>query len=130
MQKFKTTRRVLAVLLSLVMALGMTVCAFASLEGAPAETYVDGSGMTAVNMPVTGTQVLDLSDAADGYTVKVYDDGGAGDCTHYAKDGWLLIKAPFGSVLSLTGKFNLKYTDGTISFLMGDAVMPFAKPRP
>ena len=120
MQKHKTTRRVLAVLLSLVMALGMTVSAFASLEGAPAETYVDGNGMQAVNMPVTGTQVLDLSDVPDCYTVKVYDDGGAGDCTYNTKDGWLLIKAPFGSVLSLTGKFNLKYTDGTISFEVYD----------
>ena len=80
MQKLKTTRRVLAVLLSLVMALGLTVSAFASLEGAPAETYVDGSGMQAVNMPVTGAKVLDLSDVPDCCTVKVYDDGGAGDC--------------------------------------------------
>ena len=120
MQKFKTTRRVLAVLLSLVMALSMTVCAFADYDDDLAEIYVDGNGMQAVNMPVTGAKVLDLSDVPDCYTVKVYDDGGAGDCTHYAKDGWLLIKAPFGSVLSLTGKFNLKYTDGTISFEVYD----------
>ena len=120
MQKLKTTRRVLAVLLSLVMALGMTVGAFADYDDDLAETYVDGNGMQAVNMPVTGAKVLDLSDVPDCYTVKVYDDGGAGDCTHYAKDGWLLIKAPFGSVLSLTGKFNLKYTDGTISFEVYD----------
>ena len=80
------------------------------------ETGEAEDGMQAVNMPVTGAKVLDLSDVPDCYTVKVYDDGGAGDCTQYAKDGWLLIKAPFGSVLSLTGKFNLKYTDCTISF--------------
>ena len=121
MQKFKTTRRVLAVLLSLVMALSMTVCAFADYDDDLAEIYVDGSGMPAVNMPVTGTQVLDLSDESDGYTVKVYDDGGgAGDCTYNDKDGWLLIRGPVDSVLSLAGSINLKYVGSNVFFEVYD----------
>ena len=120
MQKFKTTRRVLAVLLSLVLALGMTVGAFADYDDDLAEIYVDGSGMPAVNMPVTGRQVLDLSDAADGYTVKVYDDGGAGDCTYSAKDGWLLIRGPVESYLSLAGSINLKYVGSNVFFEVYD----------
>ncbi len=111
-----TLRRALAVLLSVVMALGMTLPAFAR-GGDTAELYTDDLGNPAVNIPVTGTAALDLTDKPSGYTFKVYDDGGrTGDCDHVAKDGYLLVTAPEGFVMQVSGSFNLKFTEGEISF--------------
>ena len=71
-QNTSTLRRALAVLLSVVMALTMALPAFAR-GGDTAELYTDDLGRDAVNIPVTGTAALDLSDKPAGYTFKVYD---------------------------------------------------------
>lgn len=108
-----TLRRALAVLLSLLMALAMTVQAFARGGYEEATMYVDDLGRDAVNLPVTGHTELDLTDKPSGYTFKVYDDGGrTGNCDHVEKDGWLLIEAPENYVLQFAGWVNIqKYRD-------------------
>ncbi|MBQ6118319.1 MAG: hypothetical protein IJK98_03720, partial [Clostridia bacterium] len=109
-------RRALAVLLSVVMALTMALPAFAR-GGDTAELYTDDLGNPAVNIPVTGTAALDLTDKPAGFTFKVYDDGGrTGNCDHVAKDGYLLVTAPEGFIMQVSGSFNLKFTEGEISF--------------
>ncbi len=115
-QNTSTLRRALAVLLSVVMALTMALPAFAR-GGDTAELYTDDLGNPAVNIPVTGTAALDLTDKPAGFTFKVYDDGGrTGNCDHVAKDGYLLVTAPEGFIMQVSGSFNLKFTEGEISF--------------
>ncbi len=121
-KRSSTLRRTLAVLLSVVMALGMTIPAFALRGGYDAASpYVDDLGRDAVNMPVTGRQELDLTDKSSGYTFKVYDDGGrTADCSYAKKDGWLLIEAPEGFVIQFAGWVNISYYSDYLTVYDGD----------
>ncbi|MBR5427380.1 MAG: hypothetical protein IK118_03455 [Clostridia bacterium] len=114
MKNQHTLHRLTAVLLSLLLSLAMIVPAFALRGGCDtAVLYTDDLGCPAVNLPVTGSTELDLTDQSAGFVFKVYDDGGRpAYCTHDAKDGYLLITAPEGCVLQVSGSYNLKYTYG------------------
>ena len=61
---------------------------------------VDNGG--SVNLPVSGTDTLDLSDQAAGFSFRVYDNGGSSNYSDDC-DGSLIILAPENCVLSLTG---------------------------
>ncbi|MCR5040483.1 MAG: hypothetical protein K6C36_00135 [Clostridia bacterium] len=116
-----TSRRALAILLSLLLALAMAVPAFARGGYEPADMYVDDLGRDAVNLPVTGRTELDLTDKPSGYTFKVYDDGGrTGYCDHVEKDGWLLIEAPEGFVLQFAGWVNIECYRDYLTVYDGD----------
>ena len=62
----------------------------------------DADGTKFVNMPYQGTDNLTLTDASV-MAFKVYDDGGAEERYSSSSDGYLLITAPEGYVLQLTG---------------------------
>ena len=62
----------------------------------------DADGTKFVNMPYQGTDNLTLTDASV-MAFKVYDDGGAEERYSISSDGYLLITAPEGYVLQLTG---------------------------
>ena len=47
-----------------------------------------------VNMPVSGSDTLDLTDKTNGFSFHVYDDGGADANYSNGCDGTLLITAP------------------------------------
>lgn len=69
-------------------------------------TLQDGDGGTKyVNMPVTGTSVLTLSDLSV-RSFNVYDDGGASGQYSSSCNGYLLITAPEGCRLQLSGTIN------------------------
>ena len=71
-------------------------------EGTAARWYV--------NMPKTGTNTLTLSDAAV-TSFKVYDDGGKGNNYSDNCDGYLVITAPAGHVLQLSGSIDTGTAD-------------------
>lgn len=62
----------------------------------------DAGGTKFVNIPSSGTDNLTLSDASV-MAFKVYDDGGAEERYSNSSDGYLLITAPDGYALQLTG---------------------------
>ena len=69
----------------------------------------DADGTKFVNMPYTGTDNLTLSDASV-MTFKVYDNGGVEDRYSNNSDGYLLITAPVGYALQLTGTVQTETT--------------------
>lgn len=104
-QTFKKLTAVLLTVLLLVSSLPIT--AFA------AELQQDGD-VYSVNMPASGSDTLDLTDKTDGFTFKVYDDGGSDESYSNYCDGTLLITAPEGFVLKISGT---GYTEGGYDFL-------------
>ncbi len=74
----------------------------AVLEDEPA-ILPDGAGGYYSKVPRTGTITADLSDKAKGFSLKVYDHAGKDAPYKYGCDGTLLIQAPTGYVLSVTG---------------------------
>ncbi len=70
-------------------------------------------------LPETGTETLDLSDKAAGYSFTVYDNGGAE--TNYTNgcNGTLLITAPSNCFLSVSGSGNTESCD-KLSLYDGD----------
>ena len=73
----------------------------------------DAGSTKFVNMPYTGTNTLTLSDASV-MTFKVYDNGGAEDRYSNNSDGYLLITAPEGFALQLSGSIQ---TEANYDFL-------------
>ena len=78
-----------------------------------------------VNMPKTGRSVLTLSNA-NITTFNVYDDGGKSDSHSSSCDGYLVINAPSGYYIKVTGKVNtetgcdwLKFYDGDTNNILG-----------
>ena len=59
-----------------------------------------------VNMPVTGSDTLDLTDKASGFAFHVYDDGGADANYSNSCDGTLLITAPENFIFRVSGSGN------------------------
>ena len=66
------------------------------------EIAVGTAGHYYVNMPQTGTSVLTLSNA-NITTFNVYDDGGKSDSYSSSCDGYLIIDAPSGYLIKVTG---------------------------
>ena len=73
----------------------------------------DAGSTKFVNMPCSGTNTLTLSDASV-MTFKVYDNGGAEDRYSNNSDGYLLITAPEGFALQLSGSIQ---TEANYDFL-------------
>ncbi len=78
-----------------------------------------------VNMPKTGRSVLTLSNA-NITTFNVYDDGGKSDSHSSSCDGYLVINAPSGYYIKVTGKVDtetgcdwLKFYDGDTNNILG-----------
>ena len=78
-----------------------------------------------VNMPKTGRSVLTLSNAKI-TTFNVYDDGGKSDSHSSSCDGYLVINAPSGYYIKVTGKVDtetgcdwLKFYDGDTNNILG-----------
>lgn len=69
------------------------------------EIAVGTAGHYYVNMPQTGTSVLTLSNA-NITTFNVYDDGGKSDSYSSSCDGYLIIDAPSGYLIKVTGRVN------------------------
>ena len=69
------------------------------------EIAVGTAGHYYVNMPQTGTSVLRLSNA-NITTFNVYDDGGKSDSYSSSCDGYLIIDAPSGYLIKVTGSVN------------------------
>ncbi|MBP5337689.1 MAG: InlB B-repeat-containing protein [Prevotella sp.] len=65
-------------------------------------TLQDAGGTKYVTMPTTGTNTLTLNDASVGF-FKVYDDGGAEENYSGGCSGYLLLKAPAGYKLQISG---------------------------
>lgn len=89
------------------------------------EIAVGTAGHYYVNMPQTGTSVLTLSNA-NITTFNVYDDGGKSDSHSSSCDGYLVINAPSGYYIKVTGKVDtetgcdwLKFYDGDTNNILG-----------
>ncbi len=89
------------------------------------EIAVGTAGHYFVNMPQTGTSVLTLSNA-NITTFNVYDDGGKSDSHSSSCDGYLVINAPSGYYIKVTGKVDtetgcdwLKFYDGDTNNILG-----------
>ena len=96
-QTFKKLTAVLLTAILLVSSLPMTVFA--------AELQQNGD-VYSVNMPASGSDTLDLTDKTDGFTFKVYDDGGSDESYSNYCDGTLLITAPEGFLLKISGSLD------------------------
>ena len=67
-------------------------------------------GFYYVNMPITGTNTLTFSNS-NITTFKVYDDGGKNSNYSIKCNGYLILTAPTGYVLQLSGSINTESTD-------------------
>ena len=71
--------------------------------------FEDGNGGYCAVMPITGEYEVDLKDKPNGFSFAIYDDGGAdGDYADNC-DGSLVITAPEGYVVRVSGKFDTEY---------------------
>lgn len=70
-------------------------------------TLQDDNGTKYVNMPRTGKNTLTLTNT-DVTTFKIYDDGGADDQYSNGCDGYLVLTAPEGYALRLSGKAEME----------------------
>ena len=93
--------RLIAALLTLVLLVGLLPAGVYADEGRTLEE--DGQGGYYLNMPTEGTDTLDISDRSVGFSFKLYDDGGASDKYSNNCEGYLVITAPAGTVLKVSG---------------------------
>ncbi len=99
----KKGMRKIALLLvaALVMALTEPAGVLVRAENASGVLAGDAESGYYINMPVSGTKELKVPEGVE--TFKVYDDGGAAGGYANGCDGYLLLTAPEGYVISLTG---------------------------
>lgn len=70
---------------------------------------VTAEGGASINMPISGTESITIPAGVSSF--KVYDDGGQnGDYSNDA-DGYLVLTAPNGYTLQLTGSLSTEYSD-------------------
>ncbi len=101
---FKKLTALLLVLLLLISSAPLTAFAEAvQLSGNDDDGY-------SVNMPASGTDTLDLSDKTNGFTFKVYDDGGAEANYSDNCDGYLQITAKEDFLIRISGSGNSEST--------------------
>ena len=117
----RTIKKLTALLLVLLLAIAsQPLTAFAAqLQQTDADGFY-------VNMPASGSDTLDLSDKTNGFTFKVYDDGGSDANYSDSCDGYLQINAPDDYILQLSGSVrsedgydNLYAYDGNTSTALG-----------
>lgn len=112
--KKKTWQKLLAfllVMMLMVSSLPMTALA-AELQ--------QNDDVYSVNMPVTGSDTLDLTDKAAGFTFHVYDDGGADANYSNGCDGTLLITAPENYIFRISGSGNTETNYDWLYLYEGD----------
>ena len=102
--KFK---KITALLLTLILVLSSVPI---SVSAATVQLTGNDTDGYSVNMPVTGTDTLDLSDRSLGFTFKVYDDGGSGANYSNNCEGYLQITAPTNCLIQLSGSGNSEST--------------------
>ena len=94
----KAMKKLLCFLLVMMLMISsLPVTAFA------AELQQDDADGFYVNMPASGSDTLDLTDKASGFTFRVYDDGGADSAYSTNANGTLIITAPTNTVLKVSG---------------------------
>ena len=91
----------------------------AVLEDEPA-VLSDGAGGYYSKVPRTGTVTADLSDKGKGFSLKVYDHAGKDARYKYGCNGTLLIQAPAGYVLSVTGSGSTEKSYDYLEIYDGD----------
>ena len=88
----------------------MLIAVFAAIANAGQVTLQTGDDGQYINMPVTGTDTLVIPSGVTSF--KVYDDGlGEDDEGHLGNysngvNGYLVLKAPVGNLLKITGSIN------------------------
>ena len=108
--KKRTFQKIPALLLALVLLLGLLpVGIFADSVRTLEE---DGVGGYYLNMPATGTDTLDISDKSAGFSFTLYDNGGAGADYSVDCNGYLVITAPAGTVLTVAGSGTAELYNG------------------
>lgn len=102
-----TFKKLTALLLVLMLVLSSV-----PITASAAEVLLTGNDLDgySVNMPKTGTDTLDLSDKAAGFTFKVYDDGGPEADYSSNCDGYLQITARSGCLIQISGSGNAEST--------------------
>ena len=81
----------------------------------------DGEGGYFVNMPQTESYTLDISDQSVGFSFKLYDNGGSNYYYSDNCDGTLLITAPHGTVLFVSGSGEIEKIYDWLIFYEGDS---------
>lgn len=96
--------------------------------------FEDGEGGYYAKLPRTGTLTADLSSRSAGDTLKVYDNGGKDAPYSYSCDGYLVIEAPQGYILSVNGTYStynsydwIYLYDGDTSTQLGPKFMGYNK---
>ena len=88
--------------LSIFAVFALSMAATSTVWAAQRELTSDGNGGYYINMPATGTDELVIPDNVTSF--KVYDDGGAEGGYTPNSDGFLVLTAPEGRLLRLTGR--------------------------
>lgn len=101
----RNRKRLLSFVLAVIMVCMLMPIADGARVYAAEGDVTDG---TYVNMPKSGTETVTLG--RDVKDFKVYDDGGIDGNYSYNCDGYLLIQAPEGYVLRLTGNMKTEET--------------------
>ena len=88
----------------------MLIAVFAAIANAGQVTLQTGDDGQYINMPVTGTDTLIIPSGVTSF--KVYDDGlgedDNGNLGNYSNgaNGYLVLRAPAGNLLKITGSIN------------------------
>ena len=98
--RMKAFRKLTALLLVTILVISSIPITAAAAD---AELQQDDDEAYYVNLPVTGTDTLDLTDKAAGFVLHVYDDGGAGGNYSDYCDGYLRVVASEDCVLRFSG---------------------------
>ncbi len=98
-----TLKKLTACLLALIL-----IISSAPITASAAQVQLSGNELDgySVNMPVTGTDTLNLADKQNGFTFKVYDDGGASGDYSLDCDGYLQITAGSDYLIRISGSGN------------------------
>ena len=114
-------RRTLSFLLAAIILIGMLPVTAHALA---VTLQQDGDGNYYLNMSASGSDTLDLTDKAPGFTFSIYDDGGSGEVYSNGCNATLLITAPEGCILKIAGSGQ---TEGGYDYLYiydGDSTVP------
>ena len=93
--------------LSIFAVFALSMAATSTVWAAQRTLTSDGNGGYYINMPTTGTDELEIPE--DVTTFKVYDDGGPSATFTVGSDGYLLLTAPKGRLLRVSGSIKTNY---------------------